>query len=174
MDHEGVSGWAGVPPVPDGVRVSVAVGGLDSGTTVAYGAGSFVTASLVKVDILAALLMRAQDAGRELTARERACADAMIRVSDNDAATELWQAIGGADGLAAAHARLGLVATEPAASGAWGLTRTTARNRLALLAAVFGTGPVLGASSRTYLQGLMAGVRGGRTGGCPPPGRRTR
>ena len=43
-----------------------------------------------KVDILAALLLQAQDAGRDLTAAERSLADDMIRSSDNDAASALW------------------------------------------------------------------------------------
>ena len=36
----------------------------------------------------------------------------MIVRSDNDAASALWEAIGGAAGLDAAHGRLGLTGTE--------------------------------------------------------------
>ncbi|WP_308409537.1 hypothetical protein [Streptomyces sp. A3M-1-3] len=171
MDHDRVlAERIGALSVPDGVRVSVAVRDLGAGATATYGEGSFDAASIVKVDILAALLARAEDAGRGLTARERVCADAMIRLSDNDAASELWQAIGGADGLTATHMRFGLVATEPAPSGAWGLTRTTAGDRLTLLDAVFDTGPGLRASSRTYLQDLMARIAAGQDWGVSAAG----
>ncbi|MDJ0463282.1 serine hydrolase [Streptomyces sp. H27-C3] len=125
------------------------------------GDGRFASASIVKVGILAALLLRAQDTGRRLGAREEAYADAMIRRSDNDAATELWAAIGGAAGLDAALGRLGL--TQTRADRAWGRTRTTARDQLALLRAVFGPvgalrGSVLSEDSRTRIGCLMERV----------------
>ena len=52
--------------------MSVAVLDMDSGASAVYGEGAFDTASIVKVDILAALLLQAQDAGRQLTAAEKA------------------------------------------------------------------------------------------------------
>ncbi|MEV6650551.1 serine hydrolase [Streptomyces sp. NPDC051219] len=171
MDHDRMPGVRiGALSVPDGVRVSVAVRDVGSAIAATYGEGSFDTASIVKVDILAALLVQAEDAGRGLTPQERAAADAMIRLSDNAAATELWRVIGGADGLTAAHARLGLVATDPAPSGAWGLTRTTAGDRLTLLEAVFGAGPALNAPSRTYIQDLMARSAAGQDWGVSAAG----
>ncbi len=77
-----------------------------------------MTASVVKVDILTALLLAARDAGRDLTAAERAHAEAMIVRSDNDAATALWRVVGRAAGLDAANARLGL--TRTVADARWG------------------------------------------------------
>ncbi|WP_394346764.1 serine hydrolase [Streptomyces dangxiongensis] len=49
--------------VPSGARVSAAVLETGSGDSAVYGDAAFDTASIVKVDILAALLLRAQDAG---------------------------------------------------------------------------------------------------------------
>ncbi|MEU3919060.1 serine hydrolase [Streptomyces sp. NPDC029004] len=146
---------AAVEPVVarSGASLSVAVLDTKSGESAVYGEKTYDTASIVKVDILAALLLAAQDAGRSLTAEEKTQAAAMIRLSDNTAATALWQTIGGARGLDAANERLGL--TETAGAGAWGLTQTTARDQLALLQAVFGTNSVLSEASRTYLQTLM-------------------
>ena len=63
-------------------NVSVAVLDLGSGESASYGDGSFDTASIVKVNILAALLLQAQDADRRLTAQERARATTMIEDSD--------------------------------------------------------------------------------------------
>ncbi|WP_206308224.1 hypothetical protein [Streptomyces sp. A1277] len=91
--------------------LSVAVLDSGSGARAVYGgaAKTYETASIVKVDILAALLLRAQDEGRGLTAAERARAAAMIENSDNDSATALLAAVGGAAGLDAAKAAVGLL-----------------------------------------------------------------
>lgn len=96
-----------VPPA----ALSVAVLDSGSGARAVYGgaAKTYETASIVKVDILAALLLRAQDEGRGLTAAERARAAAMIENSDNDSATALLAAVGGAAGLDAAKAAVGVL-----------------------------------------------------------------
>ncbi|MEU1483525.1 serine hydrolase [Streptomyces sp. NPDC005752] len=143
-------------PLADGADVSVAVLDTESGAGAAYGYGSYDTASIVKVDILAALLLRAQDEGRELNGAEHACAEAMIRRSDNTSATELLKVIGGEEGLDAANVRLGLTATE--AAHAWGLTRTTASDQVRLLEAVSRADSVLSAASRAYVTELMGRV----------------
>jgi hypothetical protein len=146
--------------VEDGAAVSVAVLDVTSGGRAVYGEARFDTASIVKVNILAALLLEAQDEGRQLTARERSYASAMIRTSDNASATALWQAIGQADGLAAANERFGLTDTEGGDGLYWGLTQTTAADQLALLQHVFGDddGSELSEASRVYLRGLMGEI----------------
>ncbi|MFF8728539.1 serine hydrolase [Streptomyces sp. NPDC015171] len=144
--------------VPSGATVSAAVLAVDSGESAVYGDAAFDTASIVKVDILAALLLRAQDAGRHLTAAERASAAKMIENSDNASATELWHTIGRAAGLDAANRRLGLQRTSGGEGELWGLTRTTAADQLVLLQQVFGADSELSAASRTYLRGLMESV----------------
>ncbi|MBT2394337.1 serine hydrolase [Streptomyces sp. ISL-1] len=132
--------------------VSVAVPGRSYGEQ-----RSYPSASVVKVSILAALLLE----GRPLTVRERELARAMIVRSDNDAATALWETIGGAPGLDAAHTRLGL--TQTRAQTAWGLTRTTAADQLALMRAVF-EGPY------AYLRALMGQVGEGQDWGVSAAG----
>ncbi|BFO20043.1 hypothetical protein SHKM778_64310 [Streptomyces sp. KM77-8] len=97
--------------VADGAEVSVAVLETGSGKGASYGTGAFDTASIVKVDVLAALLLQAQDAGRTLTAVERTYATAMIEDSDNDSTSALWRSIGAARGLDAANERFGLTGT---------------------------------------------------------------
>jgi hypothetical protein len=101
------------------------------------------TASIVKLDILAALLLQRQDAGRLPTTAEQDLARRMMTKSDNDAATALWQRIGGASGLAKANRRLGLRETTPGPGTVWGLTRTTAADQLRLLTVIVGCGGVL-------------------------------
>lgn len=144
---------------------SVAVLDTASGARAVYGSGTYDTASIVKVDILAALLLRAQDAGRGLTAEEKASAGVMIEQSDNDAATVLWHAVDGAEGLAEANERLGLTGTVGGDGDLWGLTRTTAADQLRLLRAVIGDDSPLDAGSRTYLRGLMGRISTGQDWG---------
>ncbi|MFJ4424596.1 serine hydrolase [Streptomyces bobili] len=154
--------------VPGAARVSVAVLDVDSGLSAVHGTGAFDTASIVKVDILAALLLQAQDAYRHLTAGEKTYATAMIENSDNDSATALWNSVGGAAGLDAANERFGLTGTEGGDGLLWGLTRTTAADQLTLLRQVFGTdstGSELSEASRTYLQGLMGRIAAGQRWG---------
>ncbi|MFI6692470.1 serine hydrolase [Streptomyces sp. NPDC050433] len=146
----------------ENVTYDVAVRDTATGTTAAYRhapvpAPNHPTASVVKLGILAALLLRAQDTDREPTPQQRASAADMIERSDNDAATALLNAVGGAGELDAAHRRLGL--RESAAAPDWGMTRTTATDQLALLGAVFGGGPSpLDERSRAFVRDLMTRV----------------
>lgn len=147
------------------VRLSVSVLDLADGTNASYGEETFDTASIVKVDILATLLLQAQDEGRELTSSERATAEVMIESSDNSAANDLWQAIGGASGLDAANERLGLRHTSGGQDGLWGLTQTTSEDQIALLEAVYGEDSVLEPASQAYIQELMGSVVSGQRWG---------
>lgn len=140
-------------------NAAVAVLDLSTGESVQVGAErDFVTASIVKVDILATLLLQASDAGRLLTAQEQRWATVMIENSDNAAASALWDAIGGAEGMARANPRLGLTETTPGHGAYWGLTQTTPADQLRLLQAVFGEESALSAKARAYLRGLMGSV----------------
>ncbi|WP_073948078.1 serine hydrolase [Streptomyces kebangsaanensis] len=149
-------------------RVTAAVLRLDGASRepVLYGRDApYDTASIIKVDILAALLLQAQDAGRRLTDQERALAGPMIRNSDNAATNVLWRKIGQAPGLEAANKRLGLTSTKGGPGGKWGLTQTTASDQVRLLRAVFDTAgtpeahsSALNAQSRAYITSLMSRV----------------
>ncbi|MFD9498471.1 serine hydrolase [Streptomyces sp. NPDC060035] len=155
-------------PLTGDADVSVAVLDPESGAGAVYGDGAYDTASIVKVDILAALLLLVQDEGRELSGAEHAWADAMIRRSDNTSATELLKVIGGAGGLDAANERLGLSGTT--AAHAWGLTQTTAADQVRLLEAVFGTDSELSKSSAAYLTELMGQVEADQQWGVSAAG----
>ncbi|MGI5405165.1 serine hydrolase [Streptomyces chartreusis] len=170
------------PLLPErGTRLAVAVLDLDSADqeVASYGAmESFDTASISKLGILAALLLRAQDEDRALTAAEHGAAEEMIRTSDNDAANALWQTIGEAEGLDAAHKRLGLKATRGGPGTSWGLTQTTASDQVLLLRAIFARGPVasprppqgLSQASRAYIRRLMAHITDGQDWGVSAAG----
>ncbi|MFD7736466.1 serine hydrolase [Kitasatospora phosalacinea] len=126
-----------------------------SGTSAAWGDDSFVTASIVKVDVLAALLLQNDGV---LTTDQKAAAALMIERSDNTAATTLFDAVGGATGLDAANATFGLTATVAGTDGFWGLTETTAADQAQLLRVVFTEDSPLGSASRAYLAKLMGVV----------------
>jgi hypothetical protein len=133
----------------------------------------FTTASISKVDTLAALLLQAQDEGRELTNEERQAAEAMITTSDNDAADLLWRAIGEGEGLDAANERLGLSSTHGGPGVHWGLTQTTAKDQIRLLQSVFPHGLAnsartregLNPESQAYIRQLMGDIVEGQDWG---------
>ncbi|MBB4980116.1 hypothetical protein GGE06_001004 [Streptomyces sp. SFB5A] len=109
---------------------------------------AYDSASIAKVLIMQAVLGRAEELGRAPTRLEARRLKAMITRSDNKAATALWQGL--------SRARLNRVLREAGAQDTvlgrgnyWGLTRTTARDQLALLAAV---------SRRTEALSLMGQV----------------
>ena len=85
-----------------GSKVAIGVGLRDvgSGRTFVYStADTFELASSVKVDVLAATMIKARDGGRSLTATQRAQATTMIRNSDNTAAMAMFNAMGRAAGM---------------------------------------------------------------------------
>jgi hypothetical protein len=146
--------------------VSIAAYDPTSGVSYSYGgATDFDTASIVKVDILATLLLQHQDAGTALTDSETSLATSMIENSDNDSATSLWDDIGDDAGLTAANARLGLTATVAGTDGYWGLTTTTAADQITLLRDLTDSNSVLSSASQAMILGLMSDVESDQSWG---------
>lgn len=150
---DAVSGWHAA----ESGHLAVVVQDLSTGRTQSYGDAdhAFATASVVKVDILATLLL--QEQGR-LSSRQKEVAGRMIRQSSNGAASTLWKEIGREKGLAAANATFGLTQTKGGTRGRWGATTTTTADQLRLLQVVFTDDSPLTPDARTYLQSLMGGV----------------
>jgi hypothetical protein len=139
-----------------------AVGVLDvtTGAEAVYDAHRhFRAGSLVKADILAALLLRDQRAGTSLTNHEAELAVPMIEDSSDDATGSLWGLAGGGPGIAAANVSLLLSHTAMGSAGSWDLTRTTVVDQLQLLTDLATTGSPLTAASRDYELGLMEDVQ---------------
>jgi hypothetical protein len=137
-------------------------------------------ASIVKLDVLETLLAeRAQGGGTGLSASDRTLAGQMIEDSDNDAATSLWYAVGGAASIRTFNARAGLIHTAPSscvvcpgfAWPGWGLTTTTPDDQIALLRQLVTPSSVLPRAAREYALSLMEDVtpsqRWGVSGGVP-------
>lgn len=145
---------------------SVAVLDRKTGQTYAFrGDEKYETASVVKVQVLACLLLTAQDTGRKLTTSEKALADKMIRYSDNDATTALYGKVGKIGGLSACNKRLGLTQTK--VSGSWGLTRTTVKDQVVLLSQLVDEKSELSEASRRYAHQLMSTVAPDQDWGVP-------
>jgi beta-lactamase class A len=138
--------------------VSIEAVDLDTGATYRYGATSGMrTGSIVKLYILETVMLRHQKAGTKLSEDERELATKMIENSDNNAATALWNEIGGGSGLRKAAAELGVKNTVPDPDGRWGLTQTDAPDYIALLRNLT-SDRALSSSSRKYILELMEDV----------------
>ncbi len=127
--------------------------------------GSWEMASTVKVDLLLGVLRRARVADRPLTARELTLARAMIISSDNRAASRLWAANGGADGMLRLWRRFGLTGMRPGRGGSWGLSRTAIRDRLRLLEILVDGHAAIDAERANGVIVLMRDVRSGQRWG---------
>ena len=145
---------------------SVAV--LDKKTGERYsfrGAEKYETASVVKVQVLACLLLKTQDQGRGLSSTELALAKRMIRNSDNDATTSLFTRLGKASAVGASNKRLGLTSTK--VSNSWGLTKTTVNDQVKLLSQLVNAKSPLSAKSRSLAFDLMSTVSPDQDWGVP-------
>jgi len=138
--------------------------------------GPQAEASIVKLDILETLLSRYH---ATLPAADLPVAQLMMEDSDNDAATSLWYASGGAAGIGSYNATAGLRSTTMSscvqcadfAWPGWGLTTTTPADQIVLLRQLISSGSLLSADQRRYVLGLMENVtpdqRWGVSGGVP-------
>jgi beta-lactamase class A len=148
---------------------SVAVLDKKTGETYSFrGSEKYETASVVKVQVLACLLLTAQDDDRELSSTEMSLARSMIRASDNNATTSLFGRLGRASGISRCNKRLGLTQTK--VSGSWGLTRTTVDDQVKLLAQLVNTKGPLNADSRKLAFTLMNTVLEDQDWGVPAAG----
>jgi hypothetical protein len=152
----------------DDDHVAIAVDDLSNGQFASYdGNQEFVTASIVKVDILATLLYQMQQQHSQLSSGEQSLATTMIENSDNDAATALYYDAGDSGGIDTANRAFGLTATTVGTGGYWGLTTTTPDDQIRLLGQVFTSQTILAPSSQAYIQGLMSQVESDQAWGVP-------
>lgn len=142
-----------------GSRVGVEV--LDVTHGVVYSQnenGTFITASSVKVSIMLALMARAEAAHRSLTATEKGLLTRMIEQSDNSAASELYEDVGGRAGLAAWAREFGISGLVPEGAGpSWGYTTIHPSTMVTILERLR-TGRLTNATDRSYALTLMGNV----------------
>ena len=160
--------------------VLAAVYDLRTGQTWQFGRGQPQDeASVVKLDVLETLLAERGRSGTGLSAGDRGLAGQMIEDSDNDAATSLWDEVGGASGIRSFNTSAGLADTVPSSCvdcpgfpwPGWGLTTTTPADQLTLLRTLVEPNSLLTSTERSYALSLMENVtpdqRWGVTGGVP-------
>jgi hypothetical protein len=147
-------------------NLAVGVVNRSTGAVASYGTGRhFHTASIMKVDILATLLLQRQESGTALTSDDEVLARRMIEASDDGAATRLWRLAGATGGIAAADTRLGLRHTTPGSGDYWGLTRTTIGDQLRLLRDLTSARSPLDSGARAYELSLLRNVGAGQRWG---------
>jgi beta-lactamase class A len=152
----------------DDGHVAIAVDDLSNGQSASYaGNQEFVTASIVKVDILATRLYQLQQQNSQLSSGEKSLATTMIENSNNDSATALYNDDGESSGIDTANKAFGLTETTVGTGGYWGLTTTTPDDQIRLLRQVFTSQTILTSSSQAYIQGLMSQVEADQEWGVP-------
>jgi Beta-lactamase enzyme family len=137
------------------------------------------TASIVKVDILATLLAQQRPAGTLPPSATQETAAEMIEESDNDAATDLWEAVGGPLAIESFDRQLGMGHTFPSACmqcpgfawPGWGLTLTSASDQVTLVRDLVFSDRWFSPAQRAWALGLMEHVvpaeRWGVSSGAP-------
>lgn len=147
-----------------GSKIAFAVQSQVSGQVYSYSNANqrFITASTVKVALLAELLHKA---GGNLSAYQRSLAEKMIRNSDNAAATAIANQLGRNTAGGDLYRALGMSSTTPTYH--WGQTRTTPQDQLKLLAQIYLTdhSGYLNQRSQAYLRELMHTVSAGQRWG---------
>ena len=160
--------------------VLAAVYDLHTGQTWRLGQGQPQDeASVVKLDVLETLLAERGRSGTGLSAGDQALAEQMIEDSDNDAATSLWDEVGGATSIRSFNTQAGLADTSPSTCvncpgfpwPGWGLTTTVPSDQLTLLRELVEPNSLLTSAERSYALSLMENVtpdqRWGVSGGVP-------
>ena len=138
-------------------QVGVAVYDARSGTTFVLDArGGFECGSIVKVQIMGTVLQRAQQEHRNRSSFEASNMVPMIEESDNDAATNLWNEVGGTVGVEGFDHDAGM--QETTTDLHWGLTLTTAWDNVRLVRTFAYPNAVLTTASRRYGLNLMEHV----------------
>ena len=131
---------------------------------------ALTTASVIKAQVLAGILLAAQEQGRGLTASETGDVELMMRYSHNTPPTSrLYVALGGAVGMEALDGRFGVTGTSHTAR--YGATISTAEDRTVLVEQLLiGGGPLDAGSVRAawdWMSGVSVVQSWGVTAGLP-------
>lgn len=114
-------------------------------------------ASVAKLLIMLTLLDQTMTPPRDLSDNERVLLNAMITASDNDAADELWDEIGGGAGVRSFLSRADIMGVTLSPDDDWGDTAASGETFAVLLARLV-TGDLLDPPRRTLALDLMSHV----------------
>ncbi|HEX6453621.1 MAG TPA: serine hydrolase [Trebonia sp.] len=161
-------------------RVEAAVYDLSAGQQWTLGPQApQAAASVVNLEILEAVLNQRTTRRTVLSLAEQELSPPMIEQNDNDAATTLWEDVGGAKGIRAFDHKAGLAHTSPSScvqcpgfSGpGWALTSTTPQDQVTLLRQLVQPSRVLDKNDQKYalylLEHVTSSQRRGVSGGVP-------
>jgi beta-lactamase class A len=140
---------------------SVSIVGIDgtSGATVGWGNHTVMpAASVFKLTLLEGYLLRNQDRGQRPGEGASDALTMMIENSDNDAADQVYGALGGHVGVTSRMRRLGLSSSRLGPHDQWGLSTTSAADQSILLTDLVSTESPLTAASRAYGLRLLVNV----------------
>jgi beta-lactamase class A len=132
-----------------------------------------VTASIVKVDIMATAFEEAAQQGQPVPRAEQALMYPMIEVSDNNAATALWNDVGGPSAIAAYNHNFGLTATTPSTRpitptvSGWAFTTTSAADQVKIVRAFAFHNALLSDQDRAFGLSLMEHIQPSQAWGIP-------
>ncbi|MFI0485498.1 serine hydrolase [Actinomadura sp. 9N215] len=152
--RQAVRAYVGTRPGKAGVMATDLRTGLSFGENEK---GDFVSASIMKVDILASLVLQRQRDRRGLSDGERDLASQMIRESDNSAADALYSDAGHGAGVRKSNQRFGMTDTKPFETS-WGSSWTSPADQVRLLTGLASDRSPIDASGRRYILGLMGSV----------------
>ncbi|MCQ3806754.1 MAG: S-layer homology domain-containing protein [Acidimicrobiaceae bacterium] len=125
---------------------------------------AITTASVIKAQVLAGVLLAAQEGGRPLSASEVADIELMMHYSHNTPPTSrLYIAVGGAAGMEALDARFAIAGTSH--TGRYGATVSTAEDRTVLVEKLLVGGGPLDAASVAAAWATMSGVSAAQSWG---------
>lgn len=142
-----------------GDSISVVAVDATTGLRVGWGATTVIpAASVFKLTLLEACLLDAQGRGQPPAATTSAALAAMMESSDNDAADQVYNALGARAGVAAGMRRLGLSSTVLGPHDHWGLSTTTAADQSTLLTNLVSASSPLQPAARDYALRLMSNV----------------
>jgi beta-lactamase class A len=140
-----------------GIRMTAAVHDTRTGCWYHLDPGTRLgTASVIKAQVLGAVLLRAQDAGRGLTSWERSQIGPMIRYSFNPETANLYVDVGGAAGMHATDGRFGVTNTSHTAK--FGATQSTAVDRTNVALRLLHTSGALSEANRDIAWSYMSDV----------------
>jgi beta-lactamase class A len=147
-------------------EISAGLYNVATGQTYLYNTSArMVTASMVKIDILADLLHHNQAFHQAMSNEDNELATTMIEDSDNDSATDLWNQDGGVPAITEFNRLLGFSQTEVSVD--WGEESTDPHDQLLLLKDIVLPNNVLDPASQSYEKTLMERVEPDEYFGIP-------
>lgn len=140
------------------VSVSMRRGPDQPMMTYTKGDEKYITASTVKIAVMATVMVQAQAKKRALTSTEKKRITSMIRISDNDATTALWRSVGRGAAVLATMKKMGATGSAAHPSGSWGRTSTIPADQVRIIDHFTHPNDILSEENRKFGLSLLTSV----------------